>query len=144
MELDNGLCTRIPDFFYFYIYYVYFPFIIGKLIWENFAFVVHFRLFRKFFFFCYRRFIKALHFFFLFILGDLCCLCHTFCFEFSLNVHAFGHFPSSIGVPRRSKCTEPELPRAFLCLRGGRQIWKSIANFCPENVCKKAGLELLK
>lgn len=68
-------------------------------------------LFFRIFFLLLLSVYKSIALLFLF-LGDLCCLCHMFCFEFSLNVHPFGRFSDleehSLQV---SKCTEPELPR---------------------------------
>lgn len=101
LVLDNGLCTSIPDFFIFINIYIYlFPFVIGKLIWENFAFVVHFCFFqKKDFFFLLLSVYKKHCTSFSFSLGDLCCLCRMLCFELSLNVHPFGHFLSLISIP---------------------------------------------
>lgn len=100
--LDNGLCTSIPDFFIFINIYIYlFPFVIGKLIWENFAFVVHFRFLEKKIFFLLLSVYKSIALLFLFLWEILCCLCRMLCFEFGLNVRPFGHFLSLISIPCR-------------------------------------------
>lgn len=45
LVLDNWLFTSVSNFFIFI--YVPFPFLTGKLIWEIFAFVVHFLFFKE-------------------------------------------------------------------------------------------------
>lgn len=102
-----------------------------------------FSFFRKKIFFLLLSVYKSIALLFLFLWEILCCLCRMLCFEFGLNVRPFGHFLSLISIPCRFlsvwlwNCPVAPVYRKDCA-------WKSIASFCLEDICKKAGLELLK